>query len=297
MRITDNDAAQQFEHHRPRLLGAALRMLGSVPDAEDVVQEAWFRFTRSSPGEIDNVAAWLTTVVSRLCLDTMRTRARRAEDAMESHLEPVEEDSDPLQRALAIEGVGFALQVVLNQLTPEERVAFVLHDVFDIPFADIAEILRTSNVAARKLASRARQRVRGRDMTDAVDAATHPLVEAFLAAARGNDLAALIAIMHPEITLQVETGDTHTTRLFAGRDAVAERLTVFHQMATTTTSAPMVIRGAPGLISQRDGRVISLIRFETNEAVITSIEIESDPERLAAYPWSGPEHASWDTRI
>ena len=286
--MTDNDAAQQFEQHRPRLLSAAVRMLGSVPDAEDMVQEAWFRFRRSSPGEIDNVAAWLTTVVSRLCLDTMRARARRAEDAMEWHAEPVgEEDVDPLQRALVVESVGFALQVVLNQLTPEERVAFVLHDVFDIPFTDIAEILRISHAAARKLASRARQRVRGRDMTDAADAAAHPLVEAFLAAARGNDLTALIAIMHPDITLQVETGDIHTTRLFAGRDAVAERLAVFHQMATTTTSAPMVVRGAPGLISHRDGKVISLIRFETNEAVITSFEIDSDPKRLAAYTWGG----------
>ncbi|HWH25365.1 MAG TPA: sigma-70 family RNA polymerase sigma factor [Pseudolysinimonas sp.] len=275
--------AQQFELHRARLSRSAQRMLGSAADAEDAVQGAWLKLSRSDPTEIDNLAAWLTTVVARICLDMLRARSRRAEEPLEMRSVdgPSGGRADPEQQALVADSVGLALQLVLDVLSPDERIAFVLHDIFGLSFDDIAAVVDRTPVATRKLASRARQRVRGQqESSEHTARASRALIDAFLAAARGEDMHALVAILHPDAELHVDTGAAGGgVRILRGREAVAGQLATFHAMATTRTSEHIDIDGVPSLLNSLDGVPLTVMSFTIDGGQILRIEVLSDPER------------------
>src|ERR687897_3836786 len=203
--------AQRFQEHRPRLRAVAYRMLGSTSEADDALQEAWIRLSRWNAGESDNLEAWLVTVVGRVALNMLRSRKRRGEEPLDAHLpDPIvdrAEGIDPEHEALLADSLGLALLVVLETLSPAERLAYVLHDMFSVPFEEIGAILERSPEAARQLASRARRRIRGADATGDADAAAHQeVVEAFLAAARDGDFDALLAVLDPDVVLRADWG-------------------------------------------------------------------------------------------
>jgi RNA polymerase sigma-70 factor (ECF subfamily) len=288
--------ARRFEEHRTHLRAVAYRMLGSLTDADDAVQEAWLKLGRSEPADIDNLGGWLTTVVGRVCLDMLRSRRLRREDPLESHLpDPVvsrEDSTDPETQALIADSVGLALLVVLESLTPAERLAFVLHDMFGLPFEEIAPIIDRTPVAARKLASRARRQVHGAAPGPDPDLATQRrVVDAFLAAARGGDLDALLAILDPDIVLRADTGTMPHggMRILRGSAAVARQASTFQRMATASTTEPVLVNGVAGLVSTIDGDVISIISFTIADERIVAIDILSDPARLAQLDLAGPE--------
>ncbi|WP_406318905.1 sigma-70 family RNA polymerase sigma factor [Streptosporangium sp. NBC_01639] len=280
--------AVRFEDHRPHLKGVAYRMLGSLTEAEDAVQEAWLRLARSDAGDIDNLGGWLTTVVGRVCLDMLRTRKGRREEPLETRLpDPVvsrEDAADPEQQALLADSVGLALLVVvLESLTPAERLAFVLHDMFGLPFAQIAPIVDRTPVATKKLASRARQRVRGSAPSPDPDLADQRrVVDAFLAAARGGEFDALLAILDPDVVLRADGGVlTGGLKIISGVAAVAGQAPTFQRMATAAVTHPVLINGLAGLVNTVDGQPISVISFIVADGKITAIDILSDPDRLA----------------
>jgi RNA polymerase sigma-70 factor (ECF subfamily) len=289
----DNFLAVQFQGHRPHLKAVAYRMLGSLTDAEDAVQEAWLRLARTESDDIDNLAGWLTTVVSRLCLDLLRARKTRPEVSMGDRLpDPVvsrETGADPEQQALLADSVGLALLVVLESLTPAERLAFVLHDMFGLPFDEIAPIVDRTPVAAKKLASRARQRVRG--ATPSLDsdlAGQRRVVDAFLAAARGGDFDTLLTILDPEVVLRVDGGGlTGGMKTIRGAAAVAGQAATFQRMATASHTQPALINGSAGLVNTIDGRLISVMGFAVTEGRIAAIDILSDPDRLTQIDLTG----------
>ncbi|GAA3882435.1 RNA polymerase sigma factor SigJ [Saccharothrix violaceirubra] len=287
--------ARRFEEHRTHLKAVAYRMLGSLTDADDAVQEAWLRLDRTGTAEIDNLGGWLTTVVGRVCLDMLRARRLRREDPLDARLpDPVVDDddgADPEHRALVADAVGLALLVVLESLNPAERLAFVLHDLFGLPFEQIAPIMDRTPVATRKLASRARRRVRGATpVPDPDPAARRRVVDAFLAAARGGDLTALMAVLDPDVTLRADGGKALPGGMMVlhGADAVAGRLATFHRMATSTTTRHALVNGTAGLVNTAAGELVSIMSFTIAEGRIVSIDILSDPHRLAELDLSDP---------
>jgi RNA polymerase sigma-70 factor (ECF subfamily) len=288
--------ARQFEEHRTHLKAVAYRMLGSLAEADDAVQEAWLRLARSESEDIGNLGGWLTTVVGRVCLDMLRSRRLRREDPLEYHLpDPVvsrEGAPDPEAQALIADSVGLALLVVLESLNPAERLAFVLHDMFGMPFEQIAPIIDRTPIAARKLASRARQRVQGAAPAPDPDPVTQRrLVDAFLAAARGGDLDALLAILDPDVVLRADGGTLLPggMKVLRGADVVAGQAGTFQRMATVSAARPALVNGVAGLVNRVNGKLVSIMSFTVANEKIVSIDILSDPDRLAHMDLTGLE--------
>jgi RNA polymerase sigma-70 factor (ECF subfamily) len=287
MQTSQEWLAQQFEAHRPRLRAVAYRMLGSLSEADDAVQDAWLRLSRADTSQVENLAAWLTTVVARVALNMLRSRRTRREQPLDVHLpDPVVDPAagtDPEHEALLADAVGLALLVVLETLTPAERLAFVLHDMFAVPFEDIAAILERSPDAARQLASRARRRVRGtggRALDPDADLSTQwEVVEAFHAAARNGDFEALVAVLDPDVVLRADGGITGLSRHVRGAETVASQALMWSQVGLTIRRA--LINGAAGMVSLRDGRPFSVGAVTVSGGRIVEIDILADPDRLA----------------
>jgi RNA polymerase sigma factor (sigma-70 family) len=276
--------AERFEQHRPRLRAVAYRMLGSLTEADDAVQDAWIRLSRSNAEQIYNLGGWLTTVVARECLHMLRSRRRRREVSFEGRLpDPVitpDGDLDPEQEALLADSVGLALLVMLERLTPAERLAFVLHDMFELPFDEIAPIVGRSPAAARQLASRARRRVRGEATLPATDTSRQrEAVDAFLAASRDGDLGALLAVLDPDVVLRADPGAAGTSREVRGAHAVAEQARAFSHLGRFSRRA--LVNGVAGIVSRAPGGpTFSVMGFAVASGKITEIDILADPERL-----------------
>jgi RNA polymerase sigma factor (sigma-70 family) len=278
--------AREFEEHRPHLRAVAYRMLGSLADAEDAVQEAWLRLNRSDASAVDNLRGWLTTVVARVCLDVLRARRARPEDYAGSWLpEPVvvDDSADPEQEALLADSVGLALLVVLETLTPAERLAFVLHDMFGVPFDEIAEVVDRSPAAARQLASRARRRVRG--ATPSVDpdlAQQRRVVDAFLAASRAGDFEALLGVLDPDVVFRIDVGGARpgAREPIVGAEAVARQvLTRGSRLAPF--ARPAIVNGAAGAVVAPGGRPFAVVAFTVSGGRIAAIDLVADPAKLA----------------
>jgi RNA polymerase sigma-70 factor (ECF subfamily) len=278
--------ADRFEANRTHLHAVAYRMLGSVSEADDAVQEAWLRLSRrAEQDELDNLRAWLTTVVARICLDMLRSRRSRREESLDTHLpDPIvsrDEEADPEHEALLADSVGLALLVVLETLTPAERLAFVLHDMFAVPFDEIAPIVDRSPAAARQLASRARRRVQGAAPEPDTDLdRQREVVDAFLAASRGGDFEALVAVLDPDIVLRADGGTLRpgaTTELRGAR-AVAGQARRYAALARF--ARPALVNGAPGAVVAPGGRPYAVIGFTVRGGRIVEMDILADPERL-----------------
>jgi RNA polymerase sigma factor (sigma-70 family) len=277
--------AEQFEANRTHLRGVAYRMLGSVSEADDAVQESWLRLSRSDTREVDNLPAWLTTVVARVCLDMLRSRKSRREEPLGPHLpEPIvsrEDGVDPEHEALLADSVGLALLVVLEHLGPAERLAFVLHDMFGVPFDEIAPVVGRSPAAARQLASRARRRVQGAaPMPDADVARQREVVNAYLAAARDGDFEALVAVLDPNVVLRVDGGHLRPgdSKEVRGASAVAEQAFGYARLARF--ARPALVNGAAGFVVAPQGRPFAVIGFTVARGRIAEIDILADPARL-----------------
>jgi RNA polymerase sigma factor (sigma-70 family) len=279
--------ADRFEEHRPRLRAVAYRMLGSHAEAEDAVQEAWLRVARAGADDVDNVGGWLTTIVARQCLNMLRSRTRRREEPLDVHLpDPVVstgEEIDPAHQALVADAVGLALQVVLESLDPAERLALVLHDMFAVPFDQIAPIVGRSPAAARQLASRARRAVRhGAPEPDRDLARQREVVEAWLAASRRGDFDALVALLDPDAVLRVDGGAqaTGVTKLVRGAAAIAGNALMFSRGARF--ARPALVNGTVGLVNAPGGRPVAVMAFTIADGRVHRIDILADPDRLAA---------------
>jgi RNA polymerase sigma factor (sigma-70 family) len=279
--------AQRFQEHRPRLRALAYRMLGSTSEADDALQEAWIRLSRSKAGEIDNLQAWLLSVVGRVALNMLRSRKRRGEEPLEAHLpDPIvdrAEGIDPEHEALLADSLGLALLVVLETLSPAERLAYVLHDMFSVPFEQIGAILERSPEAARQLASRARRRIRSAHTTPHhAEAGAHQeeeVVEAFLAAARNGDFDALLAVLDPDIVERVDTGSGTIVEV-RGALNVARRAMAASQR-DGLVGRPALINGVPGWVSVLDGELYAIAALTVQNGRITTMDILLDPARLA----------------
>ena len=275
--------AEQFEAHRDHLQRVAYRMLGSTGEADDAVQEAWLRLSRAEAAGIENLGGWLTTVVARVCLDTLRSRKSRREEPLEGELRPaVEHESavDPEREAELADNVGLALLVVLEALAPAERVAFVLHDMFDLPFEEIAPIVGRSPTAARQLASRARRRVRDSAKTaDADVASQRPVVDAFLAAARSGDMAGLLAVLDPDVVLHADGAAVRLGGVaeLRGAEAVATSFKGKAQVARTA-----LVDGALGVVVAPQGRLLLVLNLAFAADRIMAIDVVADPGQLKA---------------
>ncbi|KKD07381.1 sigma-70 family RNA polymerase sigma factor [Streptomyces sp. WM6386] len=266
--------AERFEAYRGHLHAVAYRMLGSGAEADDAVQEAWFRLSRSDTRQVENLGGWLTTVVGRVCLDMLRSRKARAEQPLEPDVPLPGVVPDPEQDALLADSVGVALLVVLETLTPAERLAFVLHDLFAVPFEDVADIVGRTPAAARQLASRARRRVQGAPAPDADLVRQREVVDAFLAAARGGDFDALVDVLDPDVVARAEAGVT------AGALAVAKGATSFASLALV--ARPALVDGATGLAVLVDGRVERALAFTFVRDRIAVIDVMTAPACVAA---------------
>lgn len=276
--------AERFEEHRRHLRGVAFRMLGSVHEADDAVQEAWLRLSRSDTSGVENLRGWLTTVTGRVCLDILRSRASRREEPLDWHVpDPIvskADTADPEQEALLAESVGVALYVVLETLAPAERLAFVLHDMFAVPFEEIATMLGRSANAAKQLASRARRRVQGADaVPDADLGRQHAAVDAFFAAARGGDFEALVALLDSNVTLRADAGHDDASALIRGAAQVAGRALMFARPAARVHRA--LVNGAAGVVVTIDRRPVSVMAFTVADGRIVAIDVLIDPERLS----------------
>ena len=275
--------AERFEEHRPRLRAVAYRMLGSVSEADDAVQEAWLRLSRSDADEIENLHAWLTTVVGRVSLSMLRSRRTRREDPLDAVRvpDPIIDRADganPEHEALLADSVGLALLVVLETLSPAERLAFVLHDIFAVPFDEIAPIVDRSPEAARQLASRARRRVRAENTVPDADVdAQREVVEAFLAAARGGDFDRLVAVLDPDVVLRQDFG-AGGSREVRGAAAVAGQAAAYSRLGLVLKSAR--INGAAGLVATRDGEPFSIGAFTIRRGRIVEMDWLADAARL-----------------
>ena len=270
----DDFLAERFEAHRGQLRAVARRMLGSAAEAEDAVQETWVRMSRSDTTHVDNLAGWLTTVVGRVCLDMLRSRRSRAEQPLEPEAPVPATVPDPEQDVLLADSVGSALFVVLDTLTPAERLAFVLHDLFAVPYDEIAGVIGKSPAATRQLASRARRRVRGAQATDTDQARRRELVDAFLAAARGGDFEGLLEVLDPDVVVRTEVGVT------TGALAVAKGATSYSRHIVGV-AAPVLVEGRTGIALLREGRVERTLAFTFVHDRIAVIDITTDPVRAA----------------
>jgi RNA polymerase sigma-70 factor (ECF subfamily) len=284
--VTRSDwQTEEFERHRSHLNAVAYRMLGSSSEAEDAVQEAWLRLSRADTTDVANLGGWLTTVVARVCLDMLRSRRARREDYVGSWLpEPVVSiENGPENEAVLADSVGLALLVVLDTLTPAERLAFVLHDMFGIPFEEIAPIVDRSPAAARQLASRARRRVRGRAPESEPDVERQrEVIEAFVAAAREGDFDALVSVLDPDVVLRADGGPgvpVGSSLLLRGAETVASRALMFSRM--DLIQRPALINGAAGAISLKDGKPFSIAAVTVRAGRIVELDFVSDPEILA----------------
>ena len=281
--------ASRFEEHRSRLRAVAYRMLGSLSEADDAVQEAWLRLSRSKVDEIESLSAWLTTVVARVSLNMLRSRIMRREEELGVHIpDPIldrAEGVDPEHEALLADSVGLALLVVLERLEPAERVAFVLHDIFAVPFSEIAPIVDRSPDAARQLASRARRRVRGeKTASDAPLETQRDLVEAFFAAARDGNFEALLEILDPDVVLRADLGPAGGSREVRGARAVAGQALFYSRLGLVVH--PALVNGVAGAVSTRDGEPFSIGAVTVRAGKIVELDILADPERLRQLDFS-----------
>jgi len=278
-----NWLAQKFEENRPHLRAVAYRMLGSLSEADDAVQEAWLRLNRSDPNQIENLGGWLTTVIGRVCLDMLRSRKSRREEPLGAHMpDPIlsrEDEIDPEREALLADSVGLALLVVLETLAPPERLAFVLHDMFGVPFDEIASIVGGSPVAARQLASRARRRLRGSaPMPDADLNRQREVVDAFLAAVRGGDFDALIAVLDPDVVVRSDRGPG-ASGVIRGARAVAQQALMFSRLSGSVHR--VLVNGPAGIVSLRpSGEPFAVMGFTIKSGKIVEIDVLGDPARL-----------------
>jgi RNA polymerase sigma factor (sigma-70 family) len=278
---------QRFQEHRPRLRALAYRMLGSTSEADDALQEAWMRLSRSNAAEIDNLQAWLLTVVGRVALNMLRSRKTRDEQPLEAHLpDPIvdrAEGIDPEHEALLSDSLGLALLVVLETLRPAERLAYVLHDMFSVPFDQIGAILERSPEAARQLASRGRRRIRSAHTTPhAADAPAHQeeeVVEAFLTAARDGDFEALLAVLDPDIVERVDTGSGTIVEVRGALNVARRAMAASQRDGLVGRRA--LINGAPGWVSVLDGELYAIGALTVHNGRITTMDILLDPARLA----------------
>ena len=285
--MTDQDwLAERFEANRPHLRGVAFRMLGSLTEADDAVQEAWIRLSRTDTSDVENLRAWLTTVVGRVSLNMLRSRRTRGQVPLETHLpNPIlspEAGLDPEQETLLGDSVGLAMLVILDSLTPAERVAFVLHDVFAVPFDEIAPIVGRTPTAARQLASRARRRVQGAPVPDVDLDGQWAVVDAFLAAARDGDFDRLLAVLDPDVVLRSDGGAARPglDTLVRGAQTVAEQAMNFRRFAETATR--ILVNGVPGGVAWApDGSPFAVVALTVKGGRIVGIDILADPDRLA----------------
>ncbi|MFI7675737.1 RNA polymerase sigma factor SigJ [Actinophytocola sp. NPDC049390] len=288
--MDDNDwLAERFEGHRTHLRAVAYRMLGSLTEADDAVQEAWLRLSRTDTSDVENLGGWLTTVVGRVCLDMLRSRRARREEPAGPHLpDPVvgrADGFDPEHQALLANSVGLALLVVLDTLDPAERLAFVLHDMFGLPFDEIASVVGRSSAATRQLASRARRRVRGVSTTPDPDLSRQRVVvDAFFAAAHAGDFDRLVAVLDPDVVLRSDNGAVPggALRTVRGAEAVAGQALLFRRAGQTATGEPALVNGAAGMVLRRAGKPQVVFGFTVVGGRIAEIDILADPERVAA---------------
>ncbi|MFJ8027116.1 RNA polymerase sigma factor SigJ [Streptomyces sp. NPDC096311] len=289
--------ADRFQEHRGRLRAVAYRMLGSLSEADDAVQEVWLKLGRTDVGEIRNLAGWLTTVVGRVCLDLLRSRAARREEPLDTYVpdplvSPLER-IDPEQEVLLADSVGLALLVVLETLEPAERLTFVLHDMFAVPFDDIAPVVGRSSAATRQLASRARRRVRGAAVPEPeLDPARQKLVlDAFLAASRAGDFEALVSVLHPDVVLRVDSGvlvgGAAASKVVHGATGVAQQALMFRQFAEFSRLA--LVNGAIGVVTAPEGRPLSVMGVTITDGRVVEMYILADPERLTHVNLTGLE--------
>ena len=277
---------EEFEAHRVHLQAVAYRMLGSVSDAEDTLQEAWVRLSRADSDAVENLGGWLTTVVGRVCLDMLRTRRSRREDYVGTWLpEPIVtegESGDPANEAVLADSVGLALFVVLETLTPAERLAFVLHDMFAVPFEEIAPMVDRSPAATRQLASRARRRVQGAaPVPDADLPRQREIVNAFLAASRAGDFEALLEVLDPQVVFRMDSGDAsrRAQRPITGAAAVARQV-LTRGARFAPLGRPAIVNGAAGVVVGRAGRPIAVVGFTVAHDRIVAIDVITDPDKL-----------------
>jgi RNA polymerase sigma-70 factor (ECF subfamily) len=283
-----DELAVEFETHRSHLRAVAYRMLGSSADVDDAVQETWLRLARVDIDEVQNLQGWLTTTLARICLDTLRKRTSRREVSLDVHLpDPVVEPAlDPEQDAVLTDSVSLALLVVLDALTPAERLAFVLHDVFAVPFTEIGALMHRSPAGAKQLASRARRRVQSAPVPDPDLRRQRTVVDAFIAAARDGDFDALLAVLHPDVVLRADAGDGPfgPSRVLRGAPAVAAEAARFSAMARF--ARPALVNGAVGAVAMPGGRAAAVLSATVTAGRIAEINILADPRRLAQLDFS-----------
>ena len=285
-----DELADKFEQNRAQLRAVAYRMLGSVSEAEDAVQEAWIRLSRSDTSEIANLGGWLTTVVSRVCLDLLRSRRTRREDPLDVFVpDPILSPLDPEEEAVRADSVGLAMMVVLETLSPAERLAFVLHDMFGLSFDEIAVIVDKTPAATRQLASRARRRVQGAPTGDRDAGRQREVVDAFIAASRGGDFEALLALLDPDVVLRADAGATPDdvrgpafSKLVRGARAVVEQALTFTKLAPHTR--PALINGFPGAVTVVGDNLMGVMDLTIHNGKITEINILADLSRLQSLP-------------
>jgi RNA polymerase sigma-70 factor (ECF subfamily) len=282
--------AGHFERHRPHLGAVAYRMLGSITEADDAVQETWLRLSRSGADDVENLGGWLTTVVARVCLNMLRTRNSRREEPLAEHVpDPVisaDRETQPEDAALMADSVGLALLIVLDTLRPDERLAFVLHDMFELPFSEIAALLGRTPAAAKQLASRARRRVRGAEIPADPDLGRQrEVVDAFFAAARRGDFDALVAVLHPEVLARADMGAEHgrAPMLIRGQAAVATQAVLGLRQWLGLPAAelrPVLVNGSAGVLVTVNGRAVAVLSFAVSRGKITRIDMIADPGRV-----------------
>ncbi|MBP2320353.1 RNA polymerase sigma-70 factor (ECF subfamily) [Kibdelosporangium banguiense] len=273
---------ERFEEHRSHLRAVAYRMLGSVTEADDALQDAWIRINRADTSDVENLGGWLTTVVARVCLNMLRSRQSRREEPYDVHVPEQASDADPERDAVLADSVGLALLVVLETLTPAERLAFVLHDMFAVPFDEIAPMIDRTPAAARQLASRARRRVKGGQQVPEPDLARQrEVVGAYLAASRDGDFDALVELLHPEVVLHADATVLNASGpiVVRGVDVVARRATTAAQLAHVSDMA--LVDGGIGIVTAFSNRLSVALTFTIAEGKITGIDVIGDPNRLA----------------
>lgn len=291
-------SADRFEEHRPHLRAVAYRILGSLGEAEDAVQETWIKASRKDIARVANVSGWLTTVVGRTCLDMLRSRKSRREDSLEDQAEHgaeptgavrLQRRADPEAEAMLADSVGLALLVVLERLSPVERLAFVLHDMFSVPFSDIAPIVERTPETTQRLASRARQRVRGQSAADGDRARRYRAVEAFLQASRDGEFATLLSLLDPEVTFRLDDAARRLREMpdLVGANAVAE---VFHGQARL--ARPVLMDDGVGAVFARSGKVVTAFRMFFDGDRITAIDVIADAATIADLELAVPEYSA-----
>ena len=289
---------EHFEEHRPHLRAVAYRMLGSLAEADDAVQDAWVRVSRAGADGIEHFRAWLTTIVARVCLNALQARKARPEDASGVHLpDPIvvrAGERDPEREVLMADSVGLALQIVLDTLPPAERLAFVLHDMFDVPFDEIGPLVGRSSTAARQLASRARRRVHGASVRtpDPDLARQRHVVDAFFAAAHRGDFDALVAVLDPDVVVRSDGGEQRRALSFVRRGAAEVARTAITSAQPAAIKIPALVNGAAGVVVMSNGRPFVVMGFTVARDKIVEIDCFFDPERLARLDLAGLDGAS-----